>query len=72
MAVSQGSGNLSPETGSWVPILGNLGKHFPALVRTHLNAVDDRIALQLHRRVLIRFQRQVAALGIAFQEPFLL
>ena len=55
-----------------------------AALRAHSNAVNDRppqapaalvnpftsMALQLHHRVVvIRFQRQVAVLGVAFQQP---
>ena len=42
---------------------------FPAMLRSHCDRVGDRMALQLHHGiVIIRFQRQIAALGIALEE----
>jgi hypothetical protein len=52
-----------------VPTVGALGEDFPALLRAQRNAVGDRMPLQLHHRVVvIRLQRQVAALSIALEE----
>jgi hypothetical protein len=53
-----------------VPKVGALGEDFAALLWSDRNAVGDRMLLQLHHGiVVIRFQRQIAVLGIALEEP---
>ena len=52
-----------------MPTVGTLGEDFTTLLRTHGNTVGNGMPAQLIHRVFIcAFQRQIAVLGILFQQ----